>query len=280
MGDKFSPNTYWRNRVAVDATIGVVGHRSLGTEYNEFIYKRRVDVLNQVLVKYDLDPDRDAILDVGCGTGYYTRYWRSKGFGRYLGIDLSDATVNRLKHEIPGYAFVSADISDPPDGAINRETFAVITVFDVFYHIVDDKRLTAALENIRSRLAANGILIIFDQLTKDDYVLRKHVKFRSEASYLKLLKKAGLEIVEREKLFLFLVPPLYGRRALDIPIGGIYKVVGTCMKVVPFLGRFLGKRMYEIDQMLRRRNVQIPNNEVFIVRHRQVESNTTRPDCA
>lgn len=280
MGDKFSPNTYWRNRVAVDATIGVVGHRSLGIEYNESIYRRRVDVLNQVLVRYDLDPDRDAILDIGCGTGYYSRYWRSKGFGQYLGIDLSDATVDRLKNEMPEYAFISADIADLPDDAINRKHFTVITVLDVFYHIVDDERLSQALENIRARLSADGILIIFDQLAKEDYVLRKHVKFRSELSYLKLLKQAGLEVMEREKLFCLLVPPLYGRRVLDIPIGGIYKVIGIFMKAVPVLGRFLGKRMYELDNALRRRNVDIPNNEVFIVRHRQVDSNTTRSDCA
>lgn len=280
MVDKFSPDTYWRNRVAVDATIGVVGHRSLGTEYNEFIYKRRVDVLNQMLVKYDLDPDRDAILDVGCGTGYYSRYWQSKGFGQYLGIDLSDDTINRLKDEMPEYSFVSADISEPPDCAIDRKNFAVITVFDVFYHIVDDERLSRALKNICARLAANGILIVFDQVTRDEYALRKHVKLRSEASYLKLLEQAGLEIVEREKLFCLLVPPLYGQRVLDIPIAGIYKVIGIVMKALPFLGRFLGKRMYEIDKVLRGRNVQIPNNEVFIIRHRQVDSHATRSHCA
>lgn len=274
MGDRFNPNTYWQSRVAVDATIGVVGHRSLGTAYNEFIYKRRVDVLDQVLIKYELSPDRDTILDIGCGTGYFSRYWQSRGFNRYLGLDLSDAIVNRLKGEIPEYKFVVADISDQLDAAMEHTQFTVITAFDVLYHIVDDKRLSVALTNIHARLATNGIFIVFDQLTKDNYTLRNHVKFRSEASYHKMLKQAGLEIVEREKLFCFLIPPLLGRRALDIPIAGIYKIIGVCMRAIPLLGRLLGKGMYEIDQVLRRRNVQIPNNEVFIVRHRQVEADT------
>jgi hypothetical protein len=121
-------------------------------------------------------------------------------------------------------------------------------------------------------LAPNGILIVFDHLTKVDYALHKHVKFRGESNYSDILMQSGLEIVYRQKLFCFLVPPLFGRQAVDIPIGAFYKAIGVCMTALPILGRLLGWSMYELDRVLRRMNVDVPNNEVFLIRHRNPES--------
>ena len=267
VADAFDPKTYWRGRVRADATVGVVGHRSLGTAYNEFIYRRRVDVLNGVLLEQNLVPDRDSILDIGCGSGFYARFWQAKGFETYLGIDVSGAAVARLKAEIPGYSFLEADISERLDSSIARQRYSVITVFDVFYHIVDDSRFRVALRNIRDYLAPNGVLIVFDHLTEKDYALRKHVKFRGETKYRNMLMQAGLEIVERQRLFCFLVAPVFGRKAVDVPVAGLYKAMGIFMTAVPMLGRLLGRSLYEFDQLARKINIQTPNNEVLLIRH-------------
>ena len=267
MNAKFDPNEYWQGRVGDDATVGVVGHRSLGVTYNEYIYRRRVDVLDELLDELEVDIPNKSLLDVGCGSGFYTEYWKHKGVRDYVGIDLSHDTIGRLLHEYPDYAFHQGDITATPDDGAVR-TFDIVTVFDVFYHIVDDERLSAALNNIREQLDPAGIVLVYEQLTRDDYLLRKHVKFRGRDHYQRLLSDAGLKIAATRHLFNILVPPLTGHRWLDIPIAGIYKVLGYPMIKIPVLGRVFGKLFYEVDRLLHFVGIKIPNNELFVLRRR------------
>ena len=269
MNEKFDPNVYWQGRVGDDATVGVVGHRSLGVTYNEYIYRRRVDVLDALLDELEIAVPDKSLLDVGCGSGFYTEYWQHKGVRDYAGVDLSHDTIERLRGEYPDFTFNQGDITAPRGDGPDR-TFDIVTVFDVFYHIVDDERLSAALVNIREQLDANGCVLVYEQLTRDDYLLRKHVKFRGRAHYQNLLADAGLEIVETRHLFNILVPPLTGHRWLDIPIAAFYKILGFPMKRIPVLGRIFGKLFYEVDRLLLRIGIKIPNNELFVLRHRQV----------
>ncbi|MGB5689246.1 MAG: hypothetical protein WBM45_08210, partial [Woeseiaceae bacterium] len=165
------------------------------------------------------------------------------------------------------YRFRQGDIT-AASGDDKVRAFDIITVFDVFYHIVDDERLVAALGNIRDQLDANGLVLVYEQLTKDDYFLRKHVKFRGRDHYRKLLSDTGFEIAESRHLFNILVPPLTGHRWLDIPIAGLYKVLGFPMIRIPVLGRFFGRLFYEIDKLLLRIGIRIPNNELFVLRRK------------
>jgi SAM-dependent methyltransferase len=267
LNPKFDPNEYWQDRVGEDATVGVVGHRSLGVAYNEYIYRRRVDVLDALLDEMQIDVVNMSLLDVGCGSGFYTEYWQHKGVRDYVGVDLSHDTIGRLSDEYPDYRFRQGDIT-AASGDDKMRAFDIITVFDVFYHIVDDERLVAALGNIRDQLNANGLVLVFEQLTKDDYFLRKHVKFRGRDHYRKLLSDTGFEIAESRHLFNILVPPLTGHRWLDIPIAGLYKVLGFPMIRIPVLGRFFGRLFYEIDKLLLRIGIRIPNNELFVLRRK------------
>lgn len=269
MNETFDPNAYWRNRVGDDATVGVVGHRSLGVSYNEYIYQRRVDVLNELLVDLGIDATEVSLLDIGCGSGFYTEYWRHRGVSNYLGIDLSPDTVRRLTDEYPDFEFRQADVT--VDAGEPDRRFSIVTVFDVFYHIVDDDKVLAAFRNIRKQLGPDAIVIVFEQLTAKDYVLRKHVRFRGRGHYRDMLAEAGLEITETRHLFNILVPPLTGYRWIDIPIAGVYKALGFFMTRVPFLGRMFGKFLYLVDRLLFRLGVKIPNNELFVLRSQQPE---------
>ena len=264
MNAQFDPNEYWQSRVGDDATVGVVGHRSLGVAYNEYIYRRRGDVLDGL----DMVIPNKSLLDVGCGSGFYTEYWKHKGVLDYVGVDLSHDTIGRLRREYPDYTFRQRDITAPLGNGTVR-TFDIVTVFDVFYHIVDDERLSAALNNIREQLGPAGIVLVYEQLTQDDYVLRKHVKFRGREHYRRILSDAGLEIAATRHLFNILVPPLTGHRWLDIPIAGIYKVLGYPMIKIPVLGRVFGKLFYEVDRLLHFVGIKIPNNELFVLRRKK-----------
>jgi SAM-dependent methyltransferase len=266
LSDTFDPNAYWRDRVGQDATLGVVGHRSLGIAYNEYIYRRRLDALGAILDGLGAAPNQQTVLDIGCGTGFYSGFWHRLGVSEYLGVDLSDATVPRLRAEFPNFRFEQMDITEPIVAAGERQHFSIITVFDVFYHIVDDAKFLAALRNIHEQLAPGGVVLVFDQLASRDYMLRKHVKFRQRDAYHSMLREAGLRIVDTRKLFSFLVPPIFGCRPVDVAVAGLYKVMGVCMNWVPPLGKLLGKALYEFDRLLLGVGLSTPNNELFVIR--------------
>jgi SAM-dependent methyltransferase len=267
LNDSFDPDAYWQDRVSQDATIGVVGHRSLGLPYNEYIYRRRLDALETVLEKLGVEPDQQTVLEIGCGTGFYSGFWHRHGVSDYHGVDLSSATLPRLRAEFPDYESKQLDITEPVGEANEQEIHSIITVFDVFYHIVDDSRFLSALRNISEQLTPDGIVLVFDQLSARDYMLRKHVKFRGRDSYRSTLREAGLQIVDAHKLFSFLVPPIFGYRLIDIAIAGVYKIMGICMNFVPPLGKLLGKVLYEFDRLLRSIGLNTPNNELMVLRH-------------
>jgi ubiquinone/menaquinone biosynthesis C-methylase UbiE len=59
---------------------------------------RRADRLEKRLLQVLLDrfPNADDVLEVGCGTGHFTRWMTSRGF-RVVGLDISDAMLAEAK---------------------------------------------------------------------------------------------------------------------------------------------------------------------------------------
>ena len=76
----FDAGAYWQDRVVSGADLSVVGHRSMGHEYNRHIYERRLEVLDEMLARHSGKPVADLrVLDIGCGSGFYTGYWAAQG---------------------------------------------------------------------------------------------------------------------------------------------------------------------------------------------------------
>lgn len=65
-------------------------------------------------------------LDVGCGTGDFSTYWRKAGGGRYMGIDPLGFQIDEARRRYPEEAFMGAELLSNPDDAypISDFTFA------------------------------------------------------------------------------------------------------------------------------------------------------------
>ncbi len=265
---KFEETSYWRQRVKGDADLGVVGHRSLGRGYNEYIYRRRTDCLLEALRLLDIRPSQCNVLDLGCGSGYYATFWKELGVSELTGIDIADAGVDGLREKFPEYTFLEADLTQAAAAARIGGPYSIVTLFDIIYHIIDDAAALNALKIAAGALKPTGVLLLFEQLAPKDYSLLSHVKFRGKMNYLALLEAAGLEIVSRQPLFVFLAPPVYGHKAIDILVSGLYKMIGAVIKNREVAGRRLGKAVYELDQFLIKKGISVPNHELLALRKR------------
>ena len=263
---KFEESSYWRQRVAGDSDLGVVGHRALGRGYNEYIYRRRTECLMEALRLLDIKPSQCKVLDLGCGSGYYATFWKKLGVTELTGIDIADASVDRLRKKFPEYMFLQADITQADIAKRIGGLYSIVTLFDVIYHISDDTAALEALKTAAGALQPDGVLMLFEQLAPRDYSLLPHVKFRGKMNYMALLDAAGLKIVSRQPLFVFLAPPVYGFKAIDIVVSGLYKIIGAFIKNRDGAGRRLGKAVYELDQFLIKKGISLPNHELIVLR--------------
>ena len=267
-GGQFDAGAYWRSRVVSGSDLSVVGHRSMGRAYNGQIYERRLEVLDALVEQYAKKPlEEIRVLDIGCGSGFYTGYWSALGVKNYVGLDISQATINYLSKQHADCEFICADVTEEElDPHPELSQFDVVTVFDVFYHIVDDVRFSNAVRNIGSLTRESGVVLIMDQLCPDRYQLSKHVVYRERQAYLDLFAQSGLDLVHNELLFHYLVPPLSGNRLLDYAAAGAFKMVGAIVSVSDRLAGGLARRVRRLDQKLRQAGKTVSNNEMLVFR--------------
>jgi SAM-dependent methyltransferase len=264
----FNQASYWQTRVSGDLDLGKVGHRSLGRGYNEYIYRRRVEVLLSTLNSLCIEICRERVLEIGCGSGFYVDLWKQLGVLNLVGIDISPDSIKALTARFPHYQFLEADVSADWPTSLSGRDFNLITVFDVFYHIIDDGAVLRAFQNASRALSASGYILVFEQLQNTNYHLRRHVRFRGREAYRAMLKLSGLEIVDTIPLFILLEPPVVGIKVIDVLISGAYWILGLPMRFSDRIGRFVGKATYSIDQILFRKGIRAPNHVLLVLKKR------------
>jgi len=91
-----------------------------------------------------------AVLDVGCGPGYFLEYLKEAGIcGR--GLEVSEACVAVCRER--GLDVESGALGDEPDGA-----YTVVTLFDVLEHVGEP---VAFMRTVRRKLRAGGYVLAF-----------------------------------------------------------------------------------------------------------------------
>ena len=155
-GKGYDAEKYWRDRFSrYRQAYRGAGHEGLSEEENEKMYKEAAEVFRDVCRKDGVDFENACVLEIGCGTGFYTRLLRDQGVRDYVGLDVTDVLFPKLQKEFPQYAFIKKDVSQEKiDG-----TFDLVVMIDVAEHIVEESRLAFALESVGDCLVENGLFV-------------------------------------------------------------------------------------------------------------------------
>lgn len=155
-------------------------------------------------------PD-SALLDVGCGNGYFANYLLSKGYDAY-GVDIAEDGIVLANRKNPGRFFLNDVETDSLPVPLRMAPIKIVVSMEVIEHLYHPR---AFVEHVRRILAANGggVFILstpyhgyiknffISIIGKWDYhwsVLWEggHIKFWSERTMRRLLTEAGFRKVE------------------------------------------------------------------------------------
>jgi SAM-dependent methyltransferase len=148
---------YWRDRLAQHGlALRGPGKEGRSEAENLADYSEAAERFREFCCEEGLDLRRAGVLEIGCGTGFYATLCRDEGVRAYMGVDITDVLFPRLVREFPAYEFLRRDVtSDHLDGV-----FDVVLMIDVVEHIVTERQLDVAMQNVQRCLAPGGTFVL------------------------------------------------------------------------------------------------------------------------
>ena len=184
----YQPREFWQERLARQFDLRGTGETTLSLAYNRACYQLRSEVLARALRDHDFDPRGKAVLDVGCGTGFFTAWYLDRG-ARVTGMDIAPISIETLSSRHPQARFVLADVSEQPV----EGRFSLVNAMDVLYHVTEDARWEAALTHLAGAVEPGGLLVLSDAFS-DMGPLAEHNRMRPLARYRAHLNAAGMQL--------------------------------------------------------------------------------------
>jgi SAM-dependent methyltransferase len=184
----YEPREFWDRRLAGHFDLRGTGETGLPLAYNRACYALRREVLERTLRAAGVTLRGARVLDVGCGTGFFTDFYLGQG-ADVTGLDIAPTSVERLRQLFPQARFLLADVSE----AEIEGRFDVVNAFDVLYHIVDDARWQRALERLGAAVEPGGVLAVTDAFA-DMGVLAEHNRMRPLPAYARVLEPLGFRL--------------------------------------------------------------------------------------
>ncbi len=173
-GRDYDAAAYWRDRFTRYGTdIRGPGHEGLSKEENEAMYQEAGEVFLAVCRREGVRWADARVLEIGCGTGFYTRLLADQGVTRLTAVDITDVQFPRLRSEFPRFEFIQRDVGcDDLTG-----TFDLVIMIDVAQHLVDDGKFSHAMLNVKRCLADGGVFIVNPVADRDSQTVF-YVRFR------------------------------------------------------------------------------------------------------
>lgn len=184
----YRPREFWDQRLSEQFDLRGTGEAGLSLAYNRACYALRRRVLQRTLAEAGVDPAGRTVLDVGCGTGFFTAYYLGRG-ARVTGLDIAPTSIARLRERHPQARFVLGDVSE----TALEERFDIVNAFDVLYHITDDAKWEAAVRHLARAVASRGTILLTDTFAEYRGAA-EHNRMRPLSRYRALLSQEGLEI--------------------------------------------------------------------------------------
>jgi len=156
-GGGYDAHRYWTDRFQkYGSDLRGAGDEGLSEGENRGMYERAGQTFLEVCRRESVDFPRVRVLEIGCGTGFYTGILRAQGVRSYTAVDITDALFDRHREDFPGYTFIRQDVTDSQlDG-----DFDLICMIDVIQHIVGDERFRGAMENVKRCLKPGGLFLL------------------------------------------------------------------------------------------------------------------------
>ena len=199
----YDPQGYWQERYR-DASLRSSGHRDLPEAYNLWLYKRKRQVLQHAIRDLGRSISGARVLEVGVGLGAYVEFFRAAGAARFVGTDIVPHAVSLLRQRYSGVEFIERDVTEPGLRDAVGE-FDLVAALDVFYHVVDDRKLVSALGFIAEALAPNGLLAIHDVFLHRPSEDHGYIRWRSLEDWERLLASANLVVADRRPIYFTMV---------------------------------------------------------------------------
>jgi hypothetical protein len=261
-------------------SVTAVGYPEMGRGFNEVTYGIRLAAVEQLLRRNGRTPR--TLLEGAVGVGAYGPLWRSLGVEHWVGVDLSQSAVERLRHRFPNGSFVQADLTagdSTLQAAVSGQRFELVTAIDVLYHIVDELEFDRALAALALRVLPKGDLLLSDVFAERPTRVAAHVLRRPLARYEQLLARYGFKLVEREPIFAILGDPVRrpGFHVRDLAMLAAWRVLSKFVRSTPGrlrdqFGSIAARALLPIDGLLKRTGRAHGLNLELALFRRQVES--------
>lgn len=233
MSEAYEPADYWSTRLSQDFNLRGVGHIEYGAAYNDWLYRQKRIALDRALAGRSAG---SIALDVGSGIGWVVQYLLDRGF-RVTGCDIAQVAVETLGQQHPAASFFQLAVGTDPIPR-NDETFDVVTMIDVAYHIVDPSLWKNAVSEMGRVLKPDGQIVITDSLGRDSERQAEHVEKRSLGAWSDAAQAAGLRVARVGPLFRWLSRPrsIRGwRRVPSTPRGALEFGLERTVPITPHM---------------------------------------------
>jgi FkbM family methyltransferase len=259
---EFDARRYWDGRFDREWNLHSVGMLNLAHSYNRWLYRVRRDNFRRTVRELGLDMTSSDVLGIGSGTGFYLDLWRRAGAGRVTGIDIADSAVSRLHGKFPSARVERGDISG--ERPFEKETFDIVSAFDILFHVVDDDGYRRAFANVHDMLRPGGTFVFTEDFL---HGRRKgngrHYVYRTLAEIETIVAEAGFEVVSRRPVFALMTGPV------DAPHPWRTKFWRQC--VVPLAegersGNLVGAALFPLELGLTRVLPESDSIEVMVCR--------------
>ena len=191
---RYRAKEYWDTRLGHAPGLRGVGHIGYGDPYNQWVYRRKGNVLARAFAMAGVESDTSDLtaLDVGSGTGWVIEQLLQRT-PKVSGVEITDVALGRLRARFPQLTLEQVEVGKDPL-PFPSSSFDVVTMMDVSYHVVDDAALRYAVKEIARVLKVGGSLIITDRLGDSDEDVAEHVRMRSRRFWSEVGSAEGLQL--------------------------------------------------------------------------------------
>jgi SAM-dependent methyltransferase len=250
-----------------------VAYAYLAVSFNEARYRAEQDVVRRALDNHPSPVGLpSSALDVGCGTGIWLGFWRSRGISDVTGVDLTDVAIARLQKAGDPSRLIRADVGEA--GLDLGRQFDVISAMSVLLHIVDPERLSHAVENLSRHLAPGGRLVMIEPVITQHWWggelgAEANSRVRTADFWRAEFERHGLELLEIRPVTFLLANPIDARSSRVYQVwlrywNAVLRYIGRRERV----GAVAGRLLEWLDRPLRRSRLSGPSAKMMIVRHR------------